>query len=215
MEIQYINPDQLTRSRLEVKIIRTKSPLLFWVQLENSEKDLQELEEELDFRMQRRAKYLHIWPEQMRKNMDVAVKHNKTWRRGFINKINKNTLMVQVILGDWGQIIWRRMSEIYLLEDRFRELPWQAIACGLAYTGPAVDSTRWSTETRELCRLLLEEQKGWINIIHPLRNGAALVKLSIQTRNIEGAWYDFQDALIQLGHARLSHKITVDTYPAV
>ena len=215
METQYINTDQLTRSRLEVKIVRAKSPLLFWVQLKNSERDLQELEEELNLRMYRRATYLHIWPEQMKEGMDVAVQSNKSWRRGFINKMNKNTWMVQVSLGDWGRVIWRKMSEVYLLEDRFRELPWQTIVCGLAYTGPALDSTIWPTETRELCRLLLEEHKGWINIVHPLRDGAALVKLCMQTQTTENTSYNFRDALIRLGHARLADKVTVDTYPAV
>jgi len=106
------------------------------------------------------------------------------------------------------------MYEIYRLEDRFRELPWQAFACGLAYTGSPNNATTWPEKTRELCRLLAEGHTGWINIVLPLGRGFALVKLTIQGEN-NGETYNFRNILIKLGHAELSTRITRDVYPAV
>ncbi|KMQ84540.1 hypothetical protein RF55_17578 [Lasius niger] len=91
--------------------------------------------------------------------------------------------MVQVSLGDWGRLLWKRTNEVYLLEERFRQLPWQGIICGLAYTGPVTDTSTWPKETNDLCRILLERQRGWIKIVHLLRKGAALVKLEVQQKN--------------------------------
>ncbi|KMQ84538.1 hypothetical protein RF55_17576 [Lasius niger] len=136
MKIQFIDTNLLTRGRLEVAITRAESPLLFWVQLKSGWNDLMELEEALNLRMPQRSAHLHIGPENMKENMDVAVKDFRIWRRGFIKEINKTTLMVQVILGDWGRTTWCRMSDVYLLEDRFKNLSWQGIMCGLAHTGP-------------------------------------------------------------------------------
>ncbi|CAL1685191.1 unnamed protein product [Lasius platythorax] len=78
MEIQHISTDLLTRGRLETTIIRVESPLLFWVQLKNGKQDLKELEEELNFRISSRAKYLYIWPDQMRVDRDVAVRDRQS-----------------------------------------------------------------------------------------------------------------------------------------
>lgn len=91
--------------------------------------------------------------------------------------------------------------------------------CGLAYTGPAFDSMIWPTETRELCRLLFEEHKGWINIIHPLRDRAALVKLYIQTQNpvwIVPKKSDFQGNKcwrMVIDYRSLNEKTIGDAYP--
>ncbi|KMQ83533.1 hypothetical protein RF55_19756 [Lasius niger] len=123
--------------------------------------------------------------------------------------------MVQVSLEDWGRLLWRRMNDVYLLEERFQQLPWQGIICGLAYTGPVTDTSTWPKETNDLCRLLLEGQRGWIKIVHPLRRGAALVKLEVQPKNSPNGTYDARDTLIQLGHAELRTKVTVDVYPAI
>lgn len=60
----------LTCGRLEVKVLRVESPLLFWVRLKNGEQTLQELLEELNFQMARRAKYLQ-WPENIVEDLDV------------------------------------------------------------------------------------------------------------------------------------------------
>jgi len=63
MEPAAIDTGTLTRSRLEVFILRVVSPLLFWVRLKNGDQDLQELEEELALRMSRRSKFLICFPE--------------------------------------------------------------------------------------------------------------------------------------------------------
>jgi len=67
--------------------------------------------------------------------MDVVVKEGNGWRRGWLEKIGQASGMVRVRLGDHGWSTWRSMHETYHLEDRFRDLPWQAFAYGLAYTG--------------------------------------------------------------------------------
>lgn len=78
--------------------------------------------------------------------------------------------MVQIVLGDWGRIIWHRMSEVYLLKDGFKNLSWQGIMCGLAHAGPtSLQHHHLARETKNLCRMLLSKHVGWINIIHPLR----------------------------------------------
>ena len=84
--------------------------------------------------MARRAKYLHIWLHDIKEDDQVAIKEDHSWRRGWIEKYNQKTKMVKICLGDFGRIIWRPVNEIFHLENQFRELPWQAIACGLAYT---------------------------------------------------------------------------------
>lgn len=216
MEVPYINTDYLTRGRLDVTIVRVESPLLFWVQLKNSRTDLLEMEEELQLRMQRRASSLSIFPEHIKEDMDVVVKDNNIWRRGFVKSIDENAGIVHVTLGDWGRIVRRRMADVYRLEDHFKELSWQALICGLAHTTSPNNGTTWPRKTRELCRLLLEGQEGWINIVHPLRTGAALVKLHMKNNNkFFSHAYNFRDALVRLGHADITPKLTTDIEPAV
>ncbi|KMQ88798.1 hypothetical protein RF55_11656 [Lasius niger] len=214
MEVIGIDTGRLTKSRLEVTIIRVISPLLFWIQLSNSEKDLQELQEELDFRMARRRKYLHCWPEDIKEEEDVVVKDGDSWKRGWIEKINKEKTIAKICLGDYGRCIWCPTHDIYYLENRFRQLPWQAVACGLAYTGSVGRVTTWPEKTQALCRLIAEGHKGWVNIVHSFRRGAALVKLQVQGEDYEGL-YNLRDVLVKLGHAQLTTKLTVDVYLAV
>ncbi|KAL6416649.1 hypothetical protein ACFW04_011503 [Cataglyphis niger] len=214
MEVKPIDTAQLTRSRLEVTIIKVISPLLFLVHINNSKKNLEDLEEELEFRMTRKAKYLHCWPEDIKEDEDVVVKEDNTWRRGWIDSVNPDNNMVKICLGDYGREIWCPKGEIYYLEDRFKELPWQVVACGLAYTGLKGRGQTWPDKTNELCRILAEGHKGWINIVQPIRRGAALVKLTVQGENFSGS-YNLRDVLVQLGHARVSQKVTVDVFPAV
>lgn len=78
--MEAINANLLTRGRLEVKVLRVESPLLFWVRLKNEEQTLQELLEELNFRMARRAKYLQCWPENIVEDLDVAVRDGRGWQ---------------------------------------------------------------------------------------------------------------------------------------
>lgn len=214
MEPLPIDTESLTRSRLEVFILRVVSPLLFWVRLKNSDRDLQELEEELALRMSRRSRFLICFPDDLKLEMDVVVKDRNTWRRGWVEKISRPSNMVRVRLGDYGWSIWRPAHEIYHLEDRFRSLSWQAFACGLAYTGSPTNATMWPEKTKDLCRILAEGHSGWINIILPLGKGVALVKLTVQNENHEGT-YNFRDILLKLGHVELSTQISKDVFPSV
>lgn len=216
MQIDHIDTSLLTRGRLEVIILKAESPLLFWVRTKNGETHLLEMEEELQLRMLRKANSLHLYPEHMEEGMDVAVKDHQMWRRGFIKTINRDNGTVQVVIGDWGRTVWRRMFDVYRLEERFKELSWRALICGLAHTTAPDRAARWSRKTQDLCRLLLEGQTGWINIVHPLRKGTALVKLHIDNHNnMFDRAYNFRDALIRIGHAELCTKVTADVEPAV
>lgn len=214
MKVQFIDTNLLTRGRLEVAVTRAESPLLFWVQPRSGWNDLMELEEALNLRMPQRSAHLLIRPEDMKENMDVAVKDFRIWRRGFIKEINKTTLVVEVVLGDWGRTIWCRMNDVYLLEDRFKNLYWQGIMCGLAHTGPPTHITIWPQGTRNLCRMFLSQHDGWINIIHPLRKGAALVEIHVYTDKTEDISFDVRDALVRMGHVQLTSEVTMDVYPA-
>jgi len=214
MEPSPIDTGKLTRSRLEVIILRILSPLLFWVRLKNSDKDLQEMEEELTLRMTKRNKFLICWPEDIKVGMNVAIRGDDCWRRGWIEKINRGPNMVRVYQGDHGRSTWRPMHEIYRLEDRFLELSWQAIACGLAYAESPTNAIIWPEKTKDLCRILAEGHIDWINIVQSIRSGAAFVKLTVQGENYEGS-YNLRDMLIKLGHVELSTSITKDVFPAV
>lgn len=212
MEVEAIDTHVLAHTHHEVTVIRATSPLLFWIQLENNRKDLEELEEELQLRFLRRGKHLCYWPGDIKEKLDVVVSEENIWRRGWIVKVDRGTWRVKVCLGDYGKVVWRSMGEIYQLEDRYKELRWQAIACGLSYTGAAEGTTTWSRETRDLCRLLAEGKRGRMNIILPLRRGAALVKLILQGNN---GPYNLRNILVTLGHAKISDKVTEDVHPAV
>ena len=214
MEIKPIDVTLLTRSRLEVIITRVISPLFFWVRFKLSEPQLKELEEELTFRMARKSSYLHYWPDALKEEEIVSLKVNNFWRRGWIIKINREQMMVKVCVGDYGLTFWRPMRDIYILEDQFRALPWQSIACGLAYTAARDGRTVWDTKTIKLCQLLAGGHTGWINIIHPLQMGTALVKLTVKGTDFEGE-YDLRETLIRLKHAEATTQITVDVFPAI
>lgn len=216
MDIQYLRTDLLTRNRLEATIVRVKSPHLFWIQLQNSAKDLQDLEEELKFRMDRKSSYLHLFPNAMRINEDVAIKEGNSWKRGFIKEINQDTLTTKIILADWGRLVQRRMCDVYILEDRFKELTWQALLCGLAYTEPVENTKTWPKLTRDICQVMLQNKKGWINIVNPPRDGAAFVKLEVQTRNTPfNTIYNARDTLIKMGLAKISTQADASVYPSI
>lgn len=79
-----------------------------------------------------------------------------------------------VALKDWGRIVQRPIFEIYILEDRFRELEWQAISYALAHIKSIGNRTRWPHKAIKLTRLLLERQEGWIKIIKSVQKEAAV-----------------------------------------
>lgn len=213
MEIKAIDTRLLPHKRLPVKIIHVESPLLFWVQLQHNENNLNKLERELNLRMAERVALPFKWRE-IKLREAIVVKEEGYWRRGLITKINKPRDRIRISLGDIGLKIYRSIHEIYKLEDKFKELPWQAIACGLAHTGPRIPLPTWPYETRKLCKFLIKGNDGWIDIILPLWEGAALVRLGVKTTNFN-AFYNFQEALIRIGHARRSKRMAEHVFPAV
>lgn len=215
----FIDIEKLTRRRLEVKVLRVESPLLFWVRLKTGEKNLRELLGELQFHMSRRARFLSCWPDQIQEEEAIAIKEGGRWQRGLITRVNREKGRALVSLADWGQVTWRPFRDLYFLEERFMRLPWQAIACGLAHIAPPTPSKLWSSKTQALCRILAEGEEGWIQIKYPLWLGAALVELTIigpkDDSKIFTKTTNLREALLRLGHVKEEKKITIDTFPAV
>jgi len=69
-------------------------------------------------------------------------REGKGWQRGIVTQLGEGD-MVTIALRDWGRAIQRPYHDIYILEDRFRELEWQAIPCGLGHIQPVGARTRW------------------------------------------------------------------------
>jgi len=212
MEIESMNTRLLTRSPLAVKIIKVESPTRFWVQLKNSHEDFKEMLDDLARRLGRRGRQLRQRPDHVREGELVAVKEDRGWQRGLVTRHNRDGTAL-IALRDWGRTIERSICEVYLLEDRFRELPWQGIPCGLAYTGPISGNT-WSRKVRELTKLLLERQEGWITILGTLKDEAALVKVKVETEQKNND-INLKEILILLGYARDYEQIRVGAYPSV
>jgi len=187
MEIKCFNTRHLTRGSLKVKVVRVDSPTFLWVQLENQREDFQELLEDLSRRMTRRGRCLRYRPDPIMLGEIVAIREGKGWQRGIVTQVGEGD-MVTIALRDWGRAIQRPYHDIYILEDRFRELEWQAIPCGLAHIQPVGGRTRWPRRAKELTRLLLEKREGWIRIVDSIRDEAAVIALELNrgslTRNI-------------------------------
>jgi len=96
------------------------------VQLENQREDFQELLEDLTRRMTRRGRCLRYRPDPILLGEIVAIRERKGWQRGIVTQLGEGD-MVTIALRDWGRAIQRPYHDIYILEDRFRELEWQAI----------------------------------------------------------------------------------------
>jgi hypothetical protein len=218
MEINYINVDELSRGRHEARILRVKSPLLFWIRLKTGEKTLRNLLRELTIYMGQEGKNWIMWPSEITQDQTVAVQHKDDWQRGVITRVNQSRGRALIALADWGLTIWKSYGQLFQLEKRFKELPWQAIACGLAHVAPPAPTSTWSLKTRALCRALAEEEDGWVRFKYPLGAGAALVDITIlgpSDGSIFNNMIHLREALIRLGHVRAEKKITVDTFPAV
>jgi len=141
---------ETTDSPLAVKIIKIDSLTQFWVQLKNSQEDFKEMLDNLIRRMIRQDRQLRHRPDHVKEGELMAVKEGRGWQRGFVTRHNRNgTALIALRVGQWGRVIERSICEIYLLEDRFREISWQGIPCGLAYTGPISRNT-WSRKVKEL-----------------------------------------------------------------
>jgi len=104
--------------------------------------------------------------------------------------------------------------EIYLLEDRFRELECQAIPCGLAHTGSNPAKKKWPRRARELTKFLIERRKGWISIVRHIEEEAALVTLEVKTEN-GNETKNLKDLLIDLEYARHTEKALETLHPSI
>ncbi|KAM0726739.1 hypothetical protein ACS0PU_006900 [Formica fusca] len=122
MEIKSIDTTQLACERLAVKITHVESPLLFWMRLRDNERDLENLEEDLNFQMTGCVN-LPLESRKIKRRKAVAVKDDGFWHRGLITKITGTRDMVEVFLKDIGTKIILPIHEIYKLEDEFKELP--------------------------------------------------------------------------------------------
>lgn len=94
----------------------------------------------------------------------VAIREGRKWQRGILTQIRGDGTAV-VALRDWGRIIERPCYDLYILEDKFRQLEWQTIPCALAHTGPDPAKKKWSRRTRQLTQFLMERHEGWISIV--------------------------------------------------
>ncbi|KAL6268223.1 hypothetical protein P5V15_001334 [Pogonomyrmex californicus] len=116
--MEAIDISRLTRGRLECKILRMESPLLFWVRLKNGESALQDLSEELNFRMNRKSKELICWPNDIEEDKPVAIKDGDVWQRGLITGVNPAQRTARIDLRDIGRQVWRPLHQIFRLEGR-------------------------------------------------------------------------------------------------
>lgn len=213
MDISCINTRLLTRGSLKIRIVKVKSPTYFWVQLENSREDLEELLEDLTRRMTRRGHMLHHRPDHVLLDELVAVREGKRWQRGMVVQVERGGV-VTVALRDWGRLIIRPISEIYILEDRFRELEWQAIPCGLAHIRPVGARLRWPRKTRELTRVLLERREGWMRIVGSINDEAAIIALEPK-RESEDEMSSLTELLIGMGCAQHSDTKISPAIPGI
>ena len=206
MEIEGINTRLLTRGPLKVKVIRVEFPTYFWVQPENGRDDLDELVEDLTRRMKRKGSLLHFMgPDHVLLDEAVAVREGRRWQRGIEIRIERGDV-VTVALRDWGRIIL--IFDIYILEDRFHELPWQAIPCGLAHIQPVDSQLKWPRRVNDITKLLIEKREGWIQIRGSLKDEAVIVTFEPK-RDSEDELRDLKEMLVQMGCAQHSNtKIT-------
>lgn len=213
MEILSINTRLLTCSPLAVKIVKVESPTLFWVQLVNCSEDFEDLLDDLSRRMTRRGPRLRFPPDRVLPDELVAIREGRGWQRGIVLELVDNRT-ARIALRDWGRIIRRPISEIYQLEDKFRELEWQGIACGLAYTTSCMPGKEWTRKTREITKLLAERCDGWISIRGTVGDEAALVKLDVKIES-GSDHINLKEALVRLGSARHSEKIKAGPQPSI
>jgi len=186
------------------------SPTFLWVQLENQREDFEELLEDLSRRMTRRGRCLRYRPDPILPGEICAIREGRGWQRGIVTQLGKGD-MVTIALRDWGRAIQRPYHDIYILEDRFRELEWQAIPCGLTHVQPIGGRARWPRRANELTRLLLEKRLGWMRILDSVRDEAAVIALELKRESINEMG-SLTDLLVGMGCAQYTdNKIAAAT----
>jgi len=213
MEIKCFNTKHLTRGSLKIRIVKVDSPTFLWVQLENSREDFEELLEDLTRRMTRRGRLLRHRPDHILPNEIVAVREGKGWQRGIVTQLGTGD-MVTIALRDWGRAIQRPYHDIYILEDRFRELEWQAIPCGLAHIQPVGARARWPRRAKELTKLFLERREGWMRILGSIREEAAVIALELRRESMD-EMSSLTDLLIGMGCAQHTDKEIAPAIPGI
>lgn len=129
MPVEHIDTTMLNRSLMSVRVIHVISPFLFWVQPKCNRELLLELQEELTWKMEKRAHRYTMWPDSMKINQNVAVKTHDTWCRRTISHISNNNITVN--LDDWDKTVKKPSWNIYQLPEELHWMPWQTIPCGL------------------------------------------------------------------------------------
>lgn len=205
MKINAIDTRQLTNKRLAARVVHFESPSLFWMRLKDTEEEFIELEEELNIQMEGRINKPYK-PHALKVGKVVAIKSNERWQRGLIKRINKVTRMALILLNDIGLQICQPLDEIYFLENKFMKLPWQAIACGLPWIRPLIPTWRWPEDSNKICRLHTEDSEGWIRIIRPLWEGAALIHYD-RYCDMRKVHHSMRTFLFRLGLAQQSHEL--------
>jgi len=195
------------------RITKLISPSLFWIQMLHLDRYFKEMLEDLNIYMERKKDRLFMLPHNLTTDTLVAIYTKKGWQRGYIARINEDET-VQVMLRDWGILKRHSNLQLYRLEKQFCEQNWFAISCGLAHAGPITQGAHWSHRTRELARILAEEQEGWFRIIKPVGKEAALVKLTIAPRQGLGC-RDLLDDLVRVGHAEKREEAATAAHPSV
>ncbi|KYN05856.1 Tudor domain-containing protein 6 [Cyphomyrmex costatus] len=215
MEVECINTRLLARSPLAVRIVKVDSPSLFWAQLKTSNEDFRELLEDLTRRMTRKGHMLRLFPDHIIVGEAVAIREGKGWQRGIITDVNGDRT-VAVSLRDWGRNVERPCFEVHILEDRFRQMRWQGIPCGLGYTAPFSGST-WSRKAKDLTKFLINQQEGYISILGTVRDEGALVELKIRSGGNARQYHEinFKETLIKLGYAQHSDNLRTGSHPLI
>ncbi|KYQ53906.1 hypothetical protein ALC60_05537 [Trachymyrmex zeteki] len=154
--------------------------------------------------MNRKGHMLHHRPDRVIIGEVVAIQEHRGWQRGIITSINGDGT-VAISLRDWGRNIERRLFEVHFLEDRFCQMEWQGIPCGLAHTAPFSGSV-WPRKARNLTKYLINQEEGRMSIVEIIGDEAALVKLNIRSGGDAREYHqiNLKKTLISLGYTQHS-----------
>jgi len=180
--------------------MRIDTPNLFWVNIKSEEIEYAESIAYMTVRMNRICNKMELPLNRVRIGELVVVREGQHWQRGIIAEIEDAEDQIAIKLRDWAYTVWRTRSECCLLEDRFRELPWQAIPCVLVGIIPAT-SKEWTKNDIDVAKLLFENQRGHITIRYSLSNEIAIVDF-IRARHNNVPEADMATLLERVGCAK-------------